>query len=177
MRKRVVLSIFFVSYVPSFSNRAAYLVVLKICKLLLTTVGKCIVQVETDSVHCHGSPDSLSPSSPNTVMLTGRVSVLQQALTHIPNPNSEFMLRNVSSRLAQLLHDQVCIMLVNNCLNIIHNLINIQLILLKFLFVIECHFFYLTLFSFLFLNSMFILILFSVVHEWAKNFLKISINF
>lgn len=126
MIKRVLLSIFF-------SHRAAYLVVLKICKLLLTTVGKCIVQVETDSVHCHGSPDSLSPSSPNTVMLTGRVSVLQQALTHIPNPNSEFMLRNVSSRLAQLLHDQVSIiMLVNNFLNIIHSLINKQSILLKF---------------------------------------------
>lgn len=120
--KRVVLkSLFYVSYIPSFSNRAAYLVVLKISKLLLTTVGKCIVQVETDSVHCHGSPDSLSPSSPNSVMLTGRVSVLQQALTHIPNPNSEFMLRNVSSRLAQLLHDQVCIIiLVNNFLNITH---------------------------------------------------------
>lgn len=88
------------------TKRAAYLVVLKICKLLLTTVGKCIVQVESDAVHCHGSPDSLSPTSPSSMMLTGRVSVLQQALTHIPNPNSEFMLRNVSSRLAQLLHDQ-----------------------------------------------------------------------
>lgn len=93
---------YFISY------RAAYLVVLKICKLLLTTVGKCIVQVEADAGHCHGSPGSLSPSSPSSVILTGRVSVLQQALTHIPNPNSEFMLRNVSSRLAQLLHDQVC---------------------------------------------------------------------
>lgn len=91
------------------SFRAAYLVVLKICKLLLTTVGKCIVQVEADSVHCHGSPGSLSPSSPSSVILTGRASVLQQALSHIPNPSSEFMLRNVSSRLAQLLHDQVCI--------------------------------------------------------------------
>lgn len=65
--------------------------------------------METDAAHCHGSPDSLSPSSPNSVMLTSRISVLQQALTHIPNPNSEFMLRNVSSRLAQLLHDQVLI--------------------------------------------------------------------
>ncbi|GFU01705.1 probable ubiquitin carboxyl-terminal hydrolase FAF-X [Nephila pilipes] len=88
------------------TKRAAYLIVLKICKLLLTTVGKCVVQVEVEAINSRSSPGSHSPSSPNTVMLTGRTSVLQQALTHIPNPNSEFMLRNVSARLAQLLHDQ-----------------------------------------------------------------------
>ncbi|KFM62546.1 putative ubiquitin carboxyl-terminal hydrolase FAF-X, partial [Stegodyphus mimosarum] len=87
-------------------KRSAYLVVLKILKLLLTTVGRCIVLVEAEAIHSHSSPGSLSPSSPSSVMLTGRASVLQQALTHIPNPNSEFMLRNVSVRLAQLLHDQ-----------------------------------------------------------------------
>ncbi|XP_035221479.1 probable ubiquitin carboxyl-terminal hydrolase FAF-X isoform X2 [Stegodyphus dumicola] len=87
-------------------KRSAYLVVLKILKLLLTTVGRCIVLVEAEVMHSRGSPGSLSPSSPSSVMLTGRASVLQQALTHIPNPNSEFMLRNVSVRLAQLLHDQ-----------------------------------------------------------------------
>ncbi|CAL1289008.1 unnamed protein product [Larinioides sclopetarius] len=87
------------------TKRAAYLIVLKICKLLLTTVGKCIVQVETEAISSRSSPGSLSPSSPNSV-LTGKIAVLQQALTCIPNPNSEFMLRNVSARLAQLLHDQ-----------------------------------------------------------------------
>lgn len=88
------------------TKRAAYLMVLKICKLLLTTVGRCLVQVEAEAVHGHASPGSLSPSSPSSISLTGRMSVLQQALHHIPNQNCEYTLRNVSTRLAQLLHDQ-----------------------------------------------------------------------
>ena len=35
--------------------------------------------------------------------------VLQEALHHIPNPASDCMVRNVASRLAQSLHDQVTI--------------------------------------------------------------------
>ncbi|KAG8178428.1 hypothetical protein JTE90_019137 [Oedothorax gibbosus] len=88
------------------TKRAAYLIVLKICKLLLTTVAKCVVEVEKEAIHSRSSPPgSLSHSSSG--ILSGRTNVLQQALNHIPHPNSEFMVRNVSSRLAQLLHDQM----------------------------------------------------------------------
>ncbi|XP_071033260.1 ubiquitin carboxyl-terminal hydrolase 9X isoform X5 [Parasteatoda tepidariorum] len=88
------------------TKRAAYLIVLKIMKLILTTVGKCIVQVESEAVRVRNASGTMSPTSPSSVTLQGRPSVLQQALNHIPHPNSEFMLRNVSARLAQLLHDQ-----------------------------------------------------------------------
>lgn len=44
------------------------------------------------------------PASTHTQAL-----VLQEALHHIPNPSSDCMVRNVASRLAQSLHDQVTI--------------------------------------------------------------------
>lgn len=85
-------------------KRAAYIVVLKICKLLLTTVAYCIIQVELEA--CQNSPESFTLPSTTITHLTGRAAILQQALHHIPSPNSEYMVRNVALRLAQLLHDQ-----------------------------------------------------------------------
>ncbi|UYV75295.1 USP9X [Cordylochernes scorpioides] len=64
------------------TKRSAYMMVLKICKLVLTTVEHCLVQADTDPM---------------------RVAILQQAIHHIPNPNSDYMVRNVAMRLASLL--------------------------------------------------------------------------
>ncbi len=74
---------------------------LKVCKLLLTTVGHAQVQVVADA--CQS--DSTSP--PITASVHNHAVVLQQALHHIPNPNAECMTRNVALRLGQNLGEQV----------------------------------------------------------------------
>ncbi|XP_066267004.1 ubiquitin carboxyl-terminal hydrolase 9X-like isoform X4 [Branchiostoma lanceolatum] len=78
------------------TRRSAYLQVLKVGKLMLTTVGYAMVQhvaeaCQPDSPHS----GTVSASAHNHAI------VLQQALHHIPNPNAECMLRNVALRLGQ----------------------------------------------------------------------------
>ncbi|KAL1140578.1 hypothetical protein AAG570_000508 [Ranatra chinensis] len=68
----------------------AYLAVLKTCKLLLCIIGH-INSRTSDSSNNQNSGTSIGSSS----------SVLKQALCNIPNPSSDHILRNVSSKLAQ----------------------------------------------------------------------------
>lgn len=101
------------------TKRSAFLVVLKLAKLAFVTVGYAIVGVVAGSVtsstpatttNSNGGTEETSstpggsgiPASTHTQAL-----VLQEALHHIPNPSSDCMVRNVASRLAQSLHDQV----------------------------------------------------------------------
>lgn len=90
---------------------------LKIAKLVFVTVGYSIVALMAGSINSGSSnnspiangvesePKSESGSGPSLAI----IQVLQQALQHIPNPASDCMVRNVASRLAQSLHDQVTV--------------------------------------------------------------------
>lgn len=81
--------------------RAAYATVLKICKLMLTVVGHAKVQAVIDA--CSADPQIPTVSAAEH----SHAVILQQALHHIPHPNSEFTTRNVAMRLGQQLGDAV----------------------------------------------------------------------
>jgi len=82
--------------------RAAYVMVMKMCKLMLTTVSHAKFQVVVDA--CNADPQS--PAI--TAAEHNHAVILQQALQYIPNPTSEFTTKNVAMRLGQQLLDQVC---------------------------------------------------------------------
>ena len=82
--------------------RSAYVTVMKICKIMLTTVLNAKLQVVIDA--CNADPQS----PPNITQQEHSHAVLiQQALQFIPNPTSEIMTKNVAMRLGQHLTDQV----------------------------------------------------------------------
>ncbi|XP_064082430.1 probable ubiquitin carboxyl-terminal hydrolase FAF-X isoform X2 [Macrobrachium nipponense] len=101
------------------TKRSAFLVVLKLAKLAFVTVGYAIVGVVAGAVTSTGTTatntngggsDGNSSPAGSTGLATSthtQALVLQEALHHIPNPTSDCMVRNVASRLAQSLHDQV----------------------------------------------------------------------
>ena len=83
------------------SFRAAYVTVLKICKLMLTAVGYAKLQVVVDAC-------SIEPRGPPiTAAEHSHAVILQQALHHIPNHSTEFTTRNIAIRLGQQLADKV----------------------------------------------------------------------
>ncbi|KAK3596917.1 hypothetical protein CHS0354_031696 [Potamilus streckersoni] len=82
------------------TRRSAYVTALKICKLMLTTVGYAKLQVVVDAC----SNDSHSPGV--TAAEHSHAVILQTALHHIPNHTTEFTTRNVAIRLGQQLLDQ-----------------------------------------------------------------------
>ena len=86
---------------PTILFRTAYLTVLKICKLMLTTVAHAKVQVVVDAC----SAESQAPQV--TVQEHHQAAALQQALHFIPTPESEFTLRSVATRLGQHMGEQV----------------------------------------------------------------------
>ncbi|XP_033356836.1 probable ubiquitin carboxyl-terminal hydrolase FAF-X isoform X1 [Bombus vosnesenskii] len=79
------------------TKRAAYLTVLKLCKLLLTTVGNVMACV-MDEVQQAGISENHDNHVHNN---RGPVAVLKQALQSVPNQNTEYMLRSVATNLAQ----------------------------------------------------------------------------
>lgn len=74
------------------TKRSAYLTVLKLCKFLLTVIGNGMA-CELDHTHIEAIENYDSHA----------VSVLKQALHTVPNQTTEFMLRNVASKLSQFL--------------------------------------------------------------------------
>lgn len=81
--------------------RSAYVTVMKICKIMLTTVLNAKLQVVIDACNA-------DPQSPNVTQQEHSHAVLiQQALQFIPNQQSEIMTKNVAMRLGQHLTDQV----------------------------------------------------------------------
>jgi len=90
----------FLSNADIYTKRSAYHIVLKMVKLLLTTVGHAQVQKVADACQSESSSVTVSATVHNHAV------VLQQALHHIPNPNAECMTRNVAIRLGQHLGDQ-----------------------------------------------------------------------
>ncbi|ERE73744.1 putative ubiquitin carboxyl-terminal hydrolase FAF-X isoform 2 [Cricetulus griseus] len=81
------------------TRRDAYFHALKIAKLLLTTIGYGHVQAVAEA--CQSVADGTDPKTPINQVTHDQAVVLQNALQSIPNPSSEFMLRNVSIHLAQ----------------------------------------------------------------------------
>lgn len=82
------------------TRRAAYITVMKICKLMLTTVSHAKFQVVVEAC-------SADPQSPNITQAEhSHALILQQALQFIPNPGAEVMTRTVGLRLGQQLLDQ-----------------------------------------------------------------------
>ncbi|OWF40886.1 probable ubiquitin carboxyl-terminal hydrolase FAF-X isoform X2 [Mizuhopecten yessoensis] len=82
------------------SKRNVYVTVMKVCKLMLTTVSHAKFQVVVDACNA-------DPQSPNiTAAEHNHAVILQQALQYIPNPTSEFTTKNVAMRLGQQLLDQ-----------------------------------------------------------------------
>lgn len=77
------------------------------CKLMLTAVAQAIVQTVVHNVSCQSETNTKVPPSTHN-----HAVILQQALHHIPNPNSDCMLRTVASRLAQHLLEQVELLFV-----------------------------------------------------------------
>ncbi|XP_030747882.1 probable ubiquitin carboxyl-terminal hydrolase FAF-X isoform X2 [Sitophilus oryzae] len=82
----------FMSNADSVTRRSAYLVVLKICKLILTSVAHVLVRLSED----HTPPEN-EPSNENT---TTPGMYLKQALRSVPG-HSDYLLRQVSMKLSQ----------------------------------------------------------------------------
>jgi hypothetical protein len=81
--------------------RTAYLTVLKICKLMLTTVAHAKVQIVVDA--CSSEP----PVTMVTPQQHHHAAALQQALHFIPTQEAEYTLRTVASRLGQQMGEHV----------------------------------------------------------------------
>ena len=81
--------------------------VLKIGKLMLTTVGYAKIAAVAEA--CQTDPSSSSSQAPAPVSASthNQAVVLQQALQHIPNPNAECVLRNVAIRLGRHAAEEV----------------------------------------------------------------------
>lgn len=80
------------------TKRAAYLTVLKLCKLLLTVVGNVMAFVMDE--FCMQQENHHDNQTHNNRVL---ISVLKQALNTVPNANTEYVLRRVAIKLAQQL--------------------------------------------------------------------------
>ncbi|XP_050309267.1 probable ubiquitin carboxyl-terminal hydrolase FAF-X isoform X2 [Anthonomus grandis grandis] len=83
----------FMSNADSITRRSAYLVVLKICKLILTSVAHVLVRLSED----HTPPPENEGLSENT---TTPGMHLRQALRSVPG-HSDYLLRQVSMKLSQ----------------------------------------------------------------------------
>uniref|UniRef100_A0A0B7BIQ1 Uncharacterized protein n=1 Tax=Arion vulgaris TaxID=1028688 RepID=A0A0B7BIQ1_9EUPU len=84
------------------SRRSAYQTVLKISKMMLTVLGHARVQIVVEACTSEASVRTVTPKAHE------EAAALQQALLHIPNPESEYSMRNVASRLGGQLAEQVC---------------------------------------------------------------------
>ena len=93
------IQVVFYTVVAHAVSRAAYQVVLKIVKLLLTAVADARYEVIASS--CQSDATAVPPATYNQGLL------LQQALDCIPNPNSERMTRTVAFKLGKCLREQV----------------------------------------------------------------------
>ena len=87
----------------SFIFRAAYHLVLKMCKLLMTAVGHAQVQLVVEACHAEAGQSA----TPVSTTVHNHAVVLQQALHHIPNQTADCLTRNAAAKLGQHLVSQV----------------------------------------------------------------------
>ena len=85
--------------------RCAFLTALKISKLVLTTVGFAQVQVVAEA--CQSESSGTASQITITPVMHSHAVILQKALQCVPNPNTDFIMRNTASRLGQFLTRQV----------------------------------------------------------------------
>jgi len=85
--------------------RCAFLTALKISKLVLTTVGYAQVQVVAEA--CQSESSGNAAQITVTSVMHNHAVILQKALQCVPNPNTDFIMRNTASRLGQFLTKQV----------------------------------------------------------------------
>lgn len=92
------------------SFRSIYLVVLKICRLILCVMGQVITQL------CQSSGLLVSTSINNECLYKGievldqcdeTLTLMKEAFDLVPNPNLEYMLRSVTSKLARRYIDEI----------------------------------------------------------------------
>ena len=81
------------------TKRSAYLTVLKLCKLLLTVVGNVMALAMDEEDQGNFSENRDTQLHNNRIS----IAVLKQALQSVPNLSTEYMLRNVAVKLAQML--------------------------------------------------------------------------
>ncbi|XP_059175144.1 probable ubiquitin carboxyl-terminal hydrolase FAF-X isoform X4 [Physella acuta] len=82
------------------SKRSAYQTVLKISKMMLTVLGHARVQVVVEACSSEARLATVTHKAHDEAV------ALQQALLHIPSPDSEYSMRNVASRLGSQLAEQ-----------------------------------------------------------------------
>lgn len=88
-------------HVNGYDCRSAYLTVLKICKLLLSTLGHIMYRCMEES------PIAEVDQNRDSVVQRCPVTVLKHALSSVPNTSTEYMLRNVACQLAERYADKV----------------------------------------------------------------------
>ena len=91
-------------------DRCAFLTALKISKLVLTTVGYAQVQVIAEA--CQSESSGSAAQIAVTPAMHNHAVILQKALQCVPNPNTDFIMRNTASRLGQFLTKQVSLLLL-----------------------------------------------------------------
>ena len=89
------------------SFRCAFLTALKISKLVLTTVGYAQVHVVAEA--CQSESAGNAAQITITQVVHNQAIILQKALQCVPNPNTDFVMRNTAQRLGQFLTRQVAI--------------------------------------------------------------------
>ncbi|XP_071949723.1 ubiquitin carboxyl-terminal hydrolase 9X-like isoform X2 [Antedon mediterranea] len=85
------------------TRRTALLMVLKVGKLMLTTLGYAKITAVAESLQQDMTGQSSTQTTPAA---HNQALVLQQALQGIPNPNSECVLRNIAIRLGRHVADE-----------------------------------------------------------------------
>ena len=86
-------------------HRCAFLTTLKISKLVLTSVGYAQVHVVAEA--CQSESSGTASQITVTPVMHNHAVILQKALQCVPNPNTDFIMRNTASRLGQFLTRQV----------------------------------------------------------------------
>lgn len=101
--RKAYLLILFIFYYIYFFCRHAYLTVLKICKLILCTIGHILYIIAENNIQQQqqgNTNSSLNNSTNNTTLL-------KEALCNIPSPTTEIITRNVASKLARAYLEKV----------------------------------------------------------------------
>jgi len=89
------------------TGRCGFLTALKVSKLVLTTVGYAQVHVVAEA--CQSESSGSTSQITVTQVMHNQAVILQKALQCVPNPNTDFIMRNTASRLGQVLTKQVSV--------------------------------------------------------------------
>ncbi|XP_057352255.1 probable ubiquitin carboxyl-terminal hydrolase FAF-X isoform X2 [Manis pentadactyla] len=95
------------------TRRGAYFNSLKIAKLLLTAIGSGHVRAIAEA--CQPAADGINIRTQMNQVTHDHMVILQNVLQNMPNPSSEYMLRNVSVRLAQQISGEASRYMPDTC--------------------------------------------------------------